>query len=99
MGAGPPKVAYLQGMHEWQVWIVAALVLFGAEMLAPGFWLVSVALGCLAAGVVSALLPGLLPPPVTFAAPTVGRLVGLLPLLLRPNHRGTDLVRPQPGQL
>ena len=37
-------------MHEWQVWLVASLLLFVAEMLAPGFWLLSVAVGCLAAG-------------------------------------------------
>src|SRR3989442_5057813 len=80
-------------MHEWQVWIVAALVLFGAEMLAPGFWLVSVALGCLAAGVVSAILPGLLAPSLTFAATTVASLVGIRPFLLRHMHRGTDVVR------
>src|SRR5438094_364258 len=44
-------------MHEWQVWLVAALLLFVAEMLAPGFWLLSVAVGCLAAGVVSLVVP------------------------------------------
>ncbi len=80
-------------MHEWQVWIVAALVLFGAEMLAPGFWLVSVALGCLAAGVVSAILPGLLAPSLTFAATTVASLVGIRPFLVRHMHRGTDVIR------
>jgi len=26
-------------VHEWQVWLVASLLLFVAEMLAPGFWL------------------------------------------------------------
>src|SRR5439155_1303965 len=44
-------------MHGWQVWLVAALLLFVAEMLAPGFWLLSVAVGCLAAGVVSLFVP------------------------------------------
>src|SRR3989442_996608 len=45
-------------MHEWQVWLVAALLLFVAEMIAPGFWLLSVAVGCLTAGVVSLVVPG-----------------------------------------
>src|SRR6266566_4597733 len=43
-------------MHEWQVWFVAALLLFVAEMIAPGFWLLSVAVGSIAAGVVSLVL-------------------------------------------
>ena len=45
-------------VHEWQVWLVAALLLFVAEMLAPGFWLLSVAVGCVLAGVVSRCCPG-----------------------------------------
>src|SRR6266581_2527266 len=45
-------------MHEWQVWFVAALLLFVAEMIAPGFWLLSVAVGSIAAGVVSLVLAG-----------------------------------------
>jgi membrane protein implicated in regulation of membrane protease activity len=45
-------------VHEWQVWFVAALLLFVAEMIAPGFWLLSVAVGALAAGLVALVLPG-----------------------------------------
>src|SRR2546426_7409175 len=65
-------------VHEWQVWLVAALLLFVAEMLAPGFWLLSVAVGCVLAGVGSPLLPGVLAPVLCFAArgvlsPGVGR--------------------------
>src|SRR5207244_6117321 len=55
-------------MHEWQVWFVAALLLFVAEMIAPGFWLLSVAVGSLAAGVVALVLPGVVAPALTFAA-------------------------------
>jgi membrane protein implicated in regulation of membrane protease activity len=73
-------------MHEWQVWLVAALLLFVAEMIAPGFWLLSVAVGSLAAGVVSLVAPGVLAPSLTFAAATVLSVVGLRPLLLRRLH-------------
>src|SRR5438045_7906976 len=70
-------------MHEWQVWFVAALLLFVAEMIAPGFWLLSVAVGSIAAGVVSLVLPGVVAPALTFAAGTLLSLVGIRPFLLK----------------
>ncbi|HVH09251.1 MAG TPA: NfeD family protein [Gemmatimonadales bacterium] len=73
-------------MHEWQVWFVAALLLFVAEMIAPGFWLLSVAVGSLAAGVMSLVVPGVLVPSLTFAAGTLLSLVSLRPVLLRRLH-------------
>src|SRR5437879_12568633 len=79
-------------MHEWQVWLVASALLFVAEMLAPGFWLLSVAVGCLTAGVVSLVVPGAIVPALSFAAGTLLSLVGIRPFLLRYLHpRGTQL--------
>src|SRR5438128_10629948 len=87
-----PGVGEERTVHEWQVWLVAALLLFVAEMLAPGFWLLSVAVGCLAAGVVSLVVPGALVPALTFAAGTLLSLVGIRPFLLRHLHpRGTEI--------
>ena len=80
-------------MHEWQVWLVAALLLFVAEMVAPGFWLLSVAIGCLAAGVVSLIAPGALIPALTFAAGTLLSLVGIRPFLLRLLYRRGGEIR------
>ncbi len=74
-------------MHEWQVWLVAALLLCVAEMVAPGFWLLSVAIGCLAAGLVSLVAPGALLPALSFAAGTLLSLVGIRPVLLKYLHR------------
>jgi len=73
-------------VHEWQVWFVAALLLFVAEMIAPGFWLLSVAVGALAAGLVALVLPGVLAPALTFAAGTLLSLLGIRPFLLRRLH-------------
>ena len=70
-------------MHEWQVWLVAALLLCVAEMIAPGFWLLSVAVGAIAAAVASLVLPGAVAPALTFAAGTLLSLVGVRPFLLR----------------
>src|SRR3989454_2393373 len=61
-------------VHEWQVWLVAALLLCVAEMLAPGFWLLSVAVGCVLAGGVLLVVPGVLAP--------VPRFPGRAPLSL-----------------
>ncbi len=84
-------------MHEWQVWLVASLLLFVAEMLAPGFWLLSVAVGCLTAGVVSLVVPGAIVPALSFAAGTLLSLVGIRPFLLRYLHpRGTQIAL-EPG--
>src|SRR5947207_14058723 len=86
-------------MHEWQVWLVASLLLFVAEMLAPGFWLLSVAVGCLTAGVVSLVFPGAIVPALSFAAGTLLSLVGIRPFLLRYLHpRGTE-IRPNVAAL
>jgi membrane protein implicated in regulation of membrane protease activity len=68
------------------VWFVAALLLFVAEMMAPGFWLLSVAVGALAAGLVALVLPGVLAPALTFAAGTLLSLLGIRPFLLRHLH-------------
>src|SRR5437773_4070422 len=73
-------------MHAWQAWLVAALLLFVAEMAAPGFWLLSVAVGCLAAGLVSIVVPGVLAPALTFAAGTLLSLFGIRPFLLQRIH-------------
>src|SRR5204862_6286433 len=80
-------------MHEWQVWLVAALLLFVAEMLAPGFWLLSVAVGGLAAGVGSLVVPGAIVPALSFAAGTLLSLVGIRPFLLRHLHPSGSAIR------
>src|SRR3989441_13148584 len=63
--------ANFPAMHGWQVWLVAALLLFVAEMLAPGFWLLSVAAGCLPAGVVCLSFRGAIRPEPSFPSGTL----------------------------
>ena len=70
-------------MSDWQVWIVGAALLLVAEMFAPGFWLASVAIGCLAAGIAGLLPIGILGQTLVFAVTTVGSLFGLRPVLVR----------------
>lgn len=80
-------------MSGWQIWIVLAALLLVAEMFAPGFWLASVAIGCLAAGVAGLFPVGLVGQIVAFAAGALGSLVGLRPVLVRRllHARGTEV--------
>ncbi len=80
-------------MHEWQIWLVAAMLLFVAEMFAPGFWLACVAIGCLVGGLVAAVIPGFLAPVLAFSATTVLSLVGVRPFLLKHIHPAAHGVR------
>src|SRR2546430_5947859 len=73
-------------VSAWQVWLVAALLLFVAEILAPGFWLLSVAVGCVLAGAVALVVPGVLAPALSFAAGTLLSLAGIRPFLLKRLH-------------
>src|SRR5438874_11830963 len=70
-------------VSAWQVWLVAALLLFVAEILAPGFWLLSVAVGCVLAGAVALVVPGVLAPALGFAAGPVLSPGAVRPFLLQ----------------
>src|SRR2546430_4552459 len=76
----------MASVSAWQVWLVASLLLFVAEILAPGFWLLSVAVGCMLAGAVSLVVPGFLAPVLSFAAGTLLSPAGIRPFLLRRPH-------------
>jgi membrane protein implicated in regulation of membrane protease activity len=70
-------------MSAWQLWVVASALLLVAEMFTPGFWLASVAVGCLAAGLTSLLPVGLAGQVLVFTGATLGSLFGLRPVLVR----------------
>jgi len=70
-------------VQDWHGWIIAALLLFIAEMFVPGFWLACVAIGSLAAGLVALLPIGMPLQVVTFAVTTLASFVGVRPFLVR----------------
>lgn len=80
-------------MSDWQIWLVLALLLFVAEMFAPGFWLISVGLGALAAAAVGLVLPNFMVEMLSFAGGALASLLGVRPMLLRRFHRGTPTIR------
>lgn len=70
-------------MQDWHGWIIAALLLFIAELFVPGFWLACVAIGALVAGIVALLPIGLPLQVVTFAVGTMASFIGVRPFLVR----------------
>lgn len=75
-------------MSAWQVWTIAGVGLMIAEVIAPGFWLLSVAVGCFVAAFTGLLPLGLTTQVIAFAGGTVASLALLRPFLLRRFHRG-----------
>ncbi len=71
-------------MSDWQVWLIAGVLLLVAEMFTPGFWLACLAIGAFAAGVL-ALLPvvGTTLETVVFAATSLLSMAGIRPALAR----------------
>jgi membrane protein implicated in regulation of membrane protease activity len=80
-------------VSDWQVWIVLSALLLIAEMFAPGFWLASVAVGCLAAGIAGLLPSGLVGQILVFTGGSLLSLFGLRPVLVRRflHSRGTEV--------
>jgi membrane protein implicated in regulation of membrane protease activity len=80
-------------VSDWQIWIVAAVLLMVAEMFAPGFWLASVAVGCLAAAIAGLLPIGLIGQILVFTGSSLGSLFGLRPVLVRRflHSRGSEV--------
>jgi membrane protein implicated in regulation of membrane protease activity len=70
-------------VSDWQLWIIAGIALLIAEVTAPGFWLLSVAVGCFTAAVAGFLPFGLVTQVLAFAAGTVLSAGLLRPFLLR----------------
>lgn len=75
-------------MSDWQLWLLAAFGLLIAEVVAPGFWLLSVAVGCFVAAFAGILPFGITAQVMAFAGGTVASLALLRPFLLRRFHRG-----------
>ena len=71
-------------MSDWQVWLIAGVLLLVAEVFTPGFWLACLAIGAFAAGLVG-LIPvvGTTIETVVFAATSLLSMVGIRPALAR----------------
>lgn len=70
-------------MVAWQIWIVLALVLFVLELFTPGFYVMSVGLGCFVSALGAALHLSFVLQVVLLAAGSLASIFLLRPLLLR----------------
>lgn len=78
-------------MSAWQLWTLLGVGLMIAEVVAPGFWLLSVAVGCFTAALTGLLPFGLVTQVLAFAGGTIASLGLLRPLLLRRFHHGVRM--------
>jgi len=71
-------------VSDWQVWLIAGVLLLVAEMFTPGFWLACLAIGAFAAGVVG-LLPavGTTIETIVFGVTSLASMLGIRPALAR----------------
>lgn len=75
-------------MSAWQWWLLGGVGLMIAEVVAPGFWLMSVAVGCFAAAIAGLLPIGAALQVGVFAGGTIASLALLRPFLLHRFHHG-----------
>jgi membrane protein implicated in regulation of membrane protease activity len=70
-------------MVTWQIWIIVALVLFVLELFTPGFYVMSVGLGCFISALGSALGLSFAVQLILLAAGSIASIFLLRPLLLQ----------------
>lgn len=77
-------------MNSPQIWILIGIVLIIAELFTPGFFLSSLGIGAIAAGLVSFLSESTIVQLLVFALVTAASLFILRPLLLRISKDGKE---------
>jgi len=79
-------------LEMWHLWIIAAIVLFIAEIFTPGFLLACFGVGCFASGLVSFFEMGFKIQILTFSASTVIVFFGIRPLFLKYFYTSADKI-------
>jgi len=70
-------------LEVWHIWVIAAIVLFIAEIFTPGFLLACFGVACLATGLVSFLDLGVKVQIITFSISTLVVFFGIRPFVLK----------------
>ncbi|MCC8088262.1 MAG: NfeD family protein [Rikenellaceae bacterium] len=79
-------------MDIWQIWIIAAIILFIVEVLTPSFFAAGIGIGCLVAGIAAIFIPEVWAQLIIFS---VGVLLGFIyirPLVLKYLHRKDNTI-------
>jgi len=80
-------------MEVWHLWVIVAVILFMVEVFAPSFLFGSVAVGCFAAGMVSAFDCGIKIQLIAFAVGTLIAFFGIRPFMLKYFHKKSNRVK------
>lgn len=80
-------------LAEWHIWIIAAILLFIIEIFTPGFLTASLAIGCIAAGITSALDFGLKVQLFSFSVGTLIAFFGIRPFILKYGHGKKEVIK------
>jgi membrane protein implicated in regulation of membrane protease activity len=70
-------------MVGWQIWIIIALILFVLELFTPGFYVMSIGLGCFLSALASALNLSIVTQLIFLSAGSLLSIFLLRPVLLR----------------
>ncbi|MCW5898520.1 MAG: NfeD family protein [Flavobacteriales bacterium] len=73
---------------QWHWWAAVAIILFIAEIFVPGFWLVSLGIGCIGGALASALGLSAEWQLVAFSAFAIVSFVTIRPLLMKRMWKG-----------
>ena len=77
----------------WHIWIIAAVILFIAEIFYPIFLPACIAIGCIFAGIVSACDLDIKIQLVAFAVGSLIAFFGIRPFMLKFFHKKSDKVK------
>ena len=81
------------GIEVWHIWIIIAVVLFIVEIFAPNFLFASIAIGCIAAGIIAAFDCGINIQLIAFAIGTLIAFFGIRPFMLKYFHKKSDKIK------
>lgn len=88
---GPNESDTHMEFFHWHWWAGLALILFIAEIFVPGFWLVSLGVGCLGASLAAALHLGAEVQLIAFSLFSLISFLTIRPLLMKRMWKGADI--------
>ncbi len=80
-------------LEIWHIWIIISILLFIIEIFAPTFVAISLAIGCLASGVVAGFGFDIKIQLVAFSVGTLISFFGVRPFMIKYFHKNSDKVK------
>ena len=80
-------------IEVWHIWIIVAVLLLIAEIFTMGFFTATLAMGCIVAGIFSAMDCGIKVQLITFSIGTLVGFFGVRPFMIKYAHRKNNTVK------